>query len=204
MLCYIINCCLSYTHNVEDIIMLVRISSYQTSLEAHIARGRLEAEGIPAIVCHEHHVGVDWTMALALAQVKLYVHPDDTSRAIEIISAHNRGEFALEDGAPVTCPRCDKDDIARLRRSWKWALLAANLAAIPLYFKWATLKCRWCRYEWDLPDTNDYPLIAPFIVALFVLRPVIAILTLLLSRHCLDGVPYWLIFPLTGGCRDFQ
>jgi RNA polymerase subunit RPABC4/transcription elongation factor Spt4 len=128
--------------------MLIRIAAYENAIEAHLARGRLEAEGIPAYVCHEHHITANWLRSLALQGVKIYVHPMNRDRAREIIAAHDRGEYALEDDEEVlACPRCNSTNLSRHHVSWKSALLVANLTTIPLYFRWATMKCDTCRHE---------------------------------------------------------
>ena len=181
--------------------MLIRIGAYENAIEAHLARGRLEAEGIPAYVCHEHHITMYWLISLALQGVKIYVHPMHGDRAREIIAAHDRGEYALPDDAEVpACPRCQSTKLSRHRMSWKSALLVANLVAIPLHFRWATIRCDTCRHEWDLPITRAYRLSAIAIAAI-----VAAILCLLFfevfTPYCLDGQKYFLIFQQSGSCR---
>ena len=46
-------------------------------MEAHIFRLRLEAEGIFAVVAHEHHVWANWPYAMALGGVKVQVPPSE-------------------------------------------------------------------------------------------------------------------------------
>lgn len=181
--------------------MLVRIAAYENAIEAHLARGRLEAEGIPAFVCHEHHVTVNWLQSLALQGIKIYVHPQDGDRAREIIAAHDRGEYALDDTEEnISCPRCQNTKLSRHRVSWKSAMLTTNFANIPLFFHWATMRCDTCRHEWDLAVTRTYRLLT---IALAGIVAAILSLTLfaLISPHCLDGRKYFLIFPLHGWCR---
>lgn len=36
--------------------MPVHIAAYTNSIEAHLARRRLEAECVPTFTCHEHHI----------------------------------------------------------------------------------------------------------------------------------------------------
>lgn len=181
--------------------MLIRITAYQNAIEAHLARGRLEAEGIPAYVCHEHHITANWQLSLVLQGVKIYVHPMHGDRAREIIAAYDRGEYALADDEEVIiCPCCQSTKLSRHRLSWISALLVANLVAIPLYFRWATMKCDTCRHEWDLSTTRAYRLSAIAIVAI-----VAAILCVLFfevfTPYCLDGQKFFLIFQQPGSCR---
>lgn len=180
--------------------MLIRIAAYQNAIEAHLARGRLEAEGIPAYVCHEHHVTANWLRSLALQGVKIYVHPMNGDRARAIIAAHDRGEYALEDAEEVlACPRCQSTKLSRRRMSWKSALLTTNLVAIPLYFRWATMKCGICRLEWDLPTTRAYRLST--IAFAGVVAAILCVLFFaVLTPYCLDGQKFFLIFQQSGSC----
>jgi Putative prokaryotic signal transducing protein len=167
--------------------MIVRIAAYENAIEAHLARMRLEHEGIPAFVIHEHHVWANWLMSNVLQGVKVYVHRNDANEAREIVRAHDRGEYALPDEAPASCPRCGGADVMRKRMSWKGALLCANLAYIPLPFRWATLKCRRCKLEWDLPDTSTVPANVIAITAAAMLLAVFA--AILFASHLI-----WKIF----------
>lgn len=177
--------------------MLVRIAAYSTSIEAHLARGRLEAEGVAAFVCHEHFVGLDWSKAWVYGGISVCVHSSDVERAREIVSAHARGEYALDDEERIVCQRCQDSDIVLRRVSWKSALLVLFFAQLPLYFRWATLRCRGCRHEWDLPATRTYPL---FVVGLTAVAFGL-ICAWLFTSYCLGGEKFWLVFPLNSGCR---
>jgi predicted nucleic-acid-binding Zn-ribbon protein len=146
--------------------MIVRIAAYENAIEAHLARMRLEHEGIPAFVIHEHHIWANWLMSNVLLGVKVYVHRNDVSEAREIVRAHDRGEYALPDEAPASCPRCGNVDILRKRMSWKGALLCFGMIGIPLPFRWATLKCQQCKFTWELPDASAVP---KHVIALAVL-----------------------------------
>ena len=176
--------------------MLVRVASYLTPIEAHLAHGRLEAEGIAGFVCHHHHVGLNWSLARALGGVKVYVHRDDADRALDVIAAHDRGDYALDEDEPVRCMKCNSDDIVKGRTSWKGALVVTHLASIPLYFRWATCRCKACGHESDLPSTSAY---SGLVIALAAI-PISVIVALLFSIYCIGGTKFWLIFPLRGFC----
>ncbi len=180
--------------------MLVRIAAYQNAIEAHLARGRLEAEGIPAYVCHENYIWAYWLDSLALQGVKIYVHPINADRAKEIITAHDRGDYALDEEELVACPRCTSTDVCRRRVSWKSALLVVNLTSIPLYFSWATMKCLSCRHEWDLPNTRTYRL-SVIAAAAAIAAVLCVVFFIVLSPYCLDGKKYFLIFHQFESCR---
>jgi len=136
--------------------MLIKVATYTNAIEAHLARMRLEVEGIPAFVFHEHHIWAKWLLSLALGGVKVYVHKNNLDHANTIIGAHDRGDYALEDDEKITCVQCQNDKTVKRQLSWKAAMLVVHFTNIPLYFRWATLKCLHCGHEWDLPQTNTY------------------------------------------------
>ncbi len=168
--------------------LLVKVGAYENAIQAHLARGRLEEEGIPAFVCHEHHVWAYWLYSLLLGGVKVYVHVKDEDRAREVVSAHDGGAYALPDEETPSCPRCKSEQVTRRRASWKAALLTANLVSVPLYFAWATRKCGHCGNEWDLPNTRAYPLMSPIIVAVASMALLFILTT---GTACLIGKMYY-------------
>jgi len=91
---------------------LITITSYSEPLEAHIVKGRLEAEGIPTYIANEHHISVAWYISHALGGVKIQVHEKDREKAINIISLLHDGKFEeeLKNETEVSetniCPNC--------------------------------------------------------------------------------------------------
>ena len=75
---------------------LVTITSYSEPLEAHIVKGRLEAEGIPTFIANEHHISAAWYLSNALGGVKIQVHKQDHAKAINIIGLLHDGQFEEE------------------------------------------------------------------------------------------------------------
>ena len=67
--------------------MLVTVARTEMAPEAHILRGRLEAEGIPAFVQHEHHVTLDWFISNALGGVRLQMPVEHAQAAIDVLKA---------------------------------------------------------------------------------------------------------------------
>ena len=59
----------------------VTVATYDTVTAAHIALGRLEAEGIRAELFDDHMVQMDWLYAIALGGIKLKVSREDAARA---------------------------------------------------------------------------------------------------------------------------
>lgn len=62
------------------------IARYDTMPEAHIAMGRLQAEGIEAWLADEHLVQTDWLYSIAVGGIKLQVDPADAARASAVLA----------------------------------------------------------------------------------------------------------------------
>ena len=63
-------------------VRLVTVASFSTALHAHLARLRVEAEGIQCFIADEHIVGA---FGAAVGGVKLQVEADDAERATAIL-----------------------------------------------------------------------------------------------------------------------
>ena len=135
---------------------LETVASFTDPLQAHIARGRLEAEGVPAYVIHENHVWAAWFLSNALGGVKLQVVEADARRAREILAADREGEYAgiLElpgdEATPPACPHCGAAD-SFARFSWQTLLLVIfSLGIVGVIFppRRDLRQCRVCGRRW--------------------------------------------------------
>lgn len=87
---------------------LISIASYEKPLQAHEARGRLAAAGIPSQVSGESAVSALAYVGTALGGVKLLVWKSDVERAAALLLSDgseddDRPEHARK---PWKCPRC--------------------------------------------------------------------------------------------------
>ena len=73
---------------------MVTIATFDTMLDAHIALGRLQAEGIEAVLADEHLVQTDWLYAIAVGGIKLQVAEADAPYAVEVLG---RDDSAMVD-----------------------------------------------------------------------------------------------------------
>ena len=130
---------------------LVTIATYTDAIEAHIARGRLDAEGIPVFVADEHLVWADWLYSNALGGVKLRVARADAERALAVLQALRNGAYALPEPAAPCCPACGADDAVADRRTARIALVSLFSIAVPLPFTRGGLRCIRCGHRWRAP-----------------------------------------------------
>ena len=137
--------------NHAGVTEFVTIGAFTSPLEAHLAKGRLEAEGIPAFLAHENHVWAVWMYSQALGGVKLQVALDHAEEARKILQAHVAGEYetALKTEFPDLeenrCPRCGSTSF-RERPAWNGVLLALlTLGVFGLLFPLTKEHCRCAR-----------------------------------------------------------
>jgi putative signal transducing protein len=111
----------------------VVVRSFTGTGEAAIARGMLEAEGIPAVLRNEHLVAIAWPLSQATGGVSLAVPARDAERARRLLDSevlHLAEEPGLDDGDA----RSAGDSLAE--RAWKSALVGF-LAIPPLFHFWS-------------------------------------------------------------------
>lgn len=152
--------------------MLITIGRYLNPIEAHIVKGRLEAEGVPAYVQHEHHIWAKWTISLALGYVKVQVRPKDVEASSAVIEKLQAGEYALADEEVVDvscCPRCGCTKKERVNWSWKLALWAIMFLSVVLPYSIYRVACLECGHRWTQKELRAYPLwmsaLAIFLIA---------------------------------------
>ena len=76
----------------KDLVMVARLS---TPAEAEMLRGRLEVEGVPAIVVDAHTVQALALFALAVGGVRVLVPASYADRAMAIVRKVSDGDYAL-------------------------------------------------------------------------------------------------------------
>lgn len=117
----------------------VTIDSFTNPLDAHIAKGLLESEGVPAILHSEHHVWSSWPYSFALGGVGLQVPEAYVGRAQDLLERQRGGEFqrALEeqqDVAEERCGCCGSTDLRYIRSPWLVLLMVATLGLSGVIF----------------------------------------------------------------------
>lgn len=128
--------------------VLVTVATFREPWEAHMFRGRLEVEGIPAMVAHENHVAMNWPWSTGLGGAKVQV-PGSWADEARIVERRCRdGEFTAELSAELgnlddpLCPICGSDHYWKRRP----ILQAAVCIMLSVYAGTVTPPWSWIRY----------------------------------------------------------
>jgi hypothetical protein len=118
------------------------VGTYSDVMAAHVARARLDAEGIRTFLLDEHLLTVNPLLAGAIGGVKLVVAAADADTAREVLARP-----AAASDAPA-CPACGSQRIRMHdagRRSAFWTIL---LLGVPIGRARAKARCEDCRQTW--------------------------------------------------------
>ncbi|MFD2514432.1 DUF2007 domain-containing protein [Pontibacter locisalis] len=139
---------------------LVTIAAFNDATEAHIIKGRLEAEGILCFLGDENIVGVQPFYSVAVGGVKLKVTEGDVMEAKAILTRIQEGNTifdydSIELAPPmqehqeaVRCPNCGSDNIAEEKYNKTIFSLSYLLLGFPLPFLSRKYSCYDCGYRW--------------------------------------------------------
>jgi hypothetical protein len=118
------------------------VASFHDPLEARLACGRLQAEGIAATLGNEQTALANWEWRLALGGIPLRVAARDVARACEVLADLEAGAFALahdddpahHDADPAPADASDPRAVFRDHEtaSSRLAWLALFLFQVPL------------------------------------------------------------------------
>lgn len=112
--------------------MLNTVARYSFPHEAHIARAKLESEGIPALVADEHTINMQWLYSNALGGVRLQVPAAVYEQAKEILALDCSDDLVSAVGdSPNTCPSCGSTEITFYVKGRVMAYLVFILTHFP-------------------------------------------------------------------------
>ena len=132
------------------------VEAFSDPLEAHIAKGRLEAEGIPTFIADENHIWANWMMSHALGGVKVQVDQSNADAAKHILQQHINGDFEEElnhefiDIMVKPCPNCGATEYTSSSPLLSKAILVLSLGLIGIIYKLrkANHQCSECEHQW--------------------------------------------------------
>lgn len=146
----------------------VVVSAHVTAIDAHIVRGLLEAQGIPAYVQDDQYITMNWMMSHALGGVKVTVPASFKAQALEVLKNAEADQYHLNQldestltskqaetyipEEPIVCPKCHSNHVTPLDLSRKFSLVIMLLIHAPLAFSKHYYSCDDC----DHVFTPDY------------------------------------------------
>ncbi len=128
----------------------VLLNSYNNYIEAHIAKGVLEEQGIVCWLKDEYTVTIDPILTNAIGGIKIMVAKPDAEKAWEILS-----QLRKEQQQAIVCPVCGSHNIElvstpRKPINWLSALSSFFTGVYPLTIDKVN-HCFDCKHEFPEP-----------------------------------------------------
>jgi len=131
---------------------LITVKSFDTAIEAHIIKNKLEGEGIRAFVMDENIVTLNPLLNFAVGGVRLQVNEEDLDKARQILAEVDSTPLTNEQDEVIKCPNCESTDLYTDFKSTKNAggivamITAFVFTVFPLYYK-SMYRCKKCDTE---------------------------------------------------------
>jgi len=170
--------------------MLKTVYTYTTPSEAHITKGRLLAEGIPAFVMDEYFIATNWDYSLALGGVRLQVPVSYFEQATQVMSDLALGKYqeVFSDSdikaEHVHCPRCNSVNTHPVDWIWKLSLVTVILMIFPMLYSKYRYKCYDCKKTWIATEERSHSVGVLIITALLIIVVLFSIFYFLYYWKC--------------------
>jgi len=141
----------------------ITIATYIGAWEAHLARAKLESEGIFAVVLDDQIASINWFYSNAVGGVRLQVREADAERAALILEMPAEEEHGPQQEDPVldtstpACPACGSTSFRRERFSPAIALLSFLLLGLPFLLNRKRVICINCNRKWKTSELTMKP-----------------------------------------------
>ena len=129
----------------------IPVLSFDNYINAHIAFGRLQEEGINCWLKDENTATINPILSNAIGGIKLMVAENDLQKAIQLLE-----QFNEDRKVKITCPRCGSNNIDLVstpRKPGNW--LSALFGFITFTYSMPVemvYHCFNCKYEFEPPD----------------------------------------------------
>jgi DNA-directed RNA polymerase subunit RPC12/RpoP len=138
---------------------LITFKVFDTAIEAHILKNRLEDEDILCFIFDENIVTLNPLLNFAVGGIRLQINQKDFEKAKGILAEMNDQPYTDDTDAAITCPNCDSTQLysdfktmkdAKGAIAWFTAFL---LGIFPLYSK-SVYRCKECDTEFEKTKKN--------------------------------------------------
>jgi hypothetical protein len=126
--------------------------------EAEIVANLLRSEGCPAHFFENGLSRLNWPYVIAYGGFRVNVTEQDRLRALDILDTWQRGEYSLNDGDDLHCPRCTSTSVEANPNYRGWAFVISQLLfGLPLVWplKWRE-RCKACGFHWKAAPEQSY------------------------------------------------
>jgi hypothetical protein len=94
--------------NPEDIVVF---QHFDNAIDAHIAKSKLDAYGIPCFLTEENMANLYPGQSLYAFKIRLHIFATDRERAIQVLTTES---LSINTEAPIVCPRCQSHKVERV------------------------------------------------------------------------------------------
>ena len=91
---------------------LVTIATYSGAIDAHMAKNKLESEGILSFLFDENMVSLNPLYNISVGGIKLKTLASDADKALEILHSMDALPYTNGQDVPISCPRCGSEDLS--------------------------------------------------------------------------------------------
>jgi DNA-directed RNA polymerase subunit RPC12/RpoP len=132
--------------------VLRTVATFEYAHFAHLAKTKLESEGIECFIFDEHTSSMNWFYTNAIGGIKLKVRGEEYERAVTILKVNTDDINNIDDAdetIKISCPECSSDNIRDEKFSKKFAYLSILLFGFPLLFRKRKYECKQCGFKWN-------------------------------------------------------
>ncbi len=130
----------------QDNIIVLR--QFQNSIEANLAKTKLDAYGIPCFLTEENLANLYPGQNFMVFSIRLHLFANDHDRAQQIL---NEGNLTLNNDATTKCPNCLSNKIARDFPKKLSQRLPSFLLFFGIFFpRHKVYHCLECGHEFDV------------------------------------------------------
>jgi hypothetical protein len=95
---------------VENSEEIVVFQHFDNAIDAHIAKSKLDAYGIPCFLTEENMANLYPGQSMYAFKVRLHIFSADRERAVQILAT---GNLSIDGEASFACPRCQSHRVER-------------------------------------------------------------------------------------------
>lgn len=133
---------------------LITVKTFNNVMDAHMAKAKLELEGVECCLFDEHLASVNPLLMQTIGGVKLKVDDSKLEQAAVILNIGENEPFTDEQNHTITCPKCGSD---RLTSGYSYTKDPASILSLIVGFLFVILpifgtyvyRCKQCKHAFE-------------------------------------------------------